>query len=100
MAQRHSGGKILKIILSTSLVAWAAVIGLRAFLEIIYFDFPRNPDPSTARIVPYVVKNVVVYITEGQNDLLHWLRYGFYVFGVLILISFLLNLNWPWTPRR
>ena len=40
----------------------------RVVLELIYFDSPRQPDPATGRTVPFLVKNIVVYITENLSD--------------------------------
>jgi hypothetical protein len=87
-------GKIIKIILKGSLVIWGAALGLRAALEMIYFDYPRQPNPAMGRTVPYMIKNIVVYITGNQNDVLYWLRWCFYPFGVLLVISAILNEIW------
>ena len=73
----------------------AAAIGLRALLELLYFDSPRQPDPLTGRIVPYVVKNIIIYITENLSDLLYWLQWSFYFFGALIVITVILDQIWP-----
>ena len=61
------------IVLKGSLVIWGAAMGLRAALEMIYFDYPRQPDPAMGRTVPYMVKNTIIYMTENQNDVLYWL---------------------------
>jgi hypothetical protein len=61
----------------------------------IYFDYPRNPDPATGRTVPYVVKNVIIYITENLSDVLYWLQWSFYFFGAVAVVSVILNEIWP-----
>jgi hypothetical protein len=87
--------KLRKIILSGALLLCAASIGLRALLELLYFDSPRQADPLSGRTGPYVVKNVVIYITENLSDVLYWLRWSFYFFGALIVISVILDQIWP-----
>jgi hypothetical protein len=87
--------KLRKIILSGALSLCATSIGLRALLELLYFDSPRQPNPQSGRTVPYVVKNVVRYITENLSDVLYWLQWSFYFFGALIVISVILDHIWP-----
>jgi hypothetical protein len=84
-----------KVILSGALLLCATAIGLRALLELLYFDSPRRPDPLSGRTVPYVVKNVVVYITENLSEILYWLQWGFYFFGTVIVVIVVLNQIWP-----
>jgi hypothetical protein len=93
-------GKIIKIVLKGTLLIWGAAMGLRAALEMIYFDYPRQPDPAMGRTVPYVVKNIVVYITENQNDVLYCLRWCFYPFGILLVISVILNEIWSQKSKK
>lgn len=73
----------------------AATIGLRGGLELLYFDSPRQPDPATGRMVPYVVKNIVIYITENLSDVFYWLQWSFYFSGAVIVVSVILNMIWP-----
>jgi hypothetical protein len=87
--------KIRKNVLNGAVLLCAATIGLRAVLEMIYFDNPRRPDPATSRTVPYVVKNVTIYITENLGDVLFWLQWSFYFFGAVVVVSVILDLAWP-----
>jgi hypothetical protein len=87
--------KLRKVILNGALLLFAAAIGLRSFLELLYFDSPRQPDPLSGRTVPYVVKNVVIYITPNLSDLFYWLQCSFYLFGAVIVVSVVLNQIWP-----
>jgi hypothetical protein len=87
--------KARKIILDAALVLLAAAIGLRAILELFYFDSPRQPDVQSGRTVPYVVKNVVIYVTQNLSEVLYWLQYSFYAFGAVIIVSVVLNQIWP-----
>lgn len=84
--------KLRKIVLTGAVLLCAVTTALRALLEIIYFDSPRQPDPTTGRIVPYVVKNVTIYITENLGDVFFWLQWSFYFFGVIVVVSVVLDL--------
>jgi hypothetical protein len=84
--------KIRRIILNGAGLLLAAAIGLRAVLELIYFDNPRRPDPATGRTVPYVVKNVTIYVTENLGDVFFWLQWSFYFLGAVVVVSAILNL--------
>jgi hypothetical protein len=90
-------GKIRKIVLNGAGLLLAATIGLRVGLELFYFGSPRQPDPATGRIVPYVVKNIVTYITENLSDVFYWLHWTFYFSGAVIVVSVVLNAVWPST---
>jgi len=92
--------QVRKVTLSGALLLFAAAIGVRALLELLYFDSPRQPDPATGRTVPYVVKNVVIYVTQNLSDLLHWLQCSFYVFGAVIVICVILDQIWPLESRN
>jgi hypothetical protein len=92
--------KIKKNVLNGAVLLCAVTIGLRAVLEMIYFDYPRRPDPATGRTVPYVVKNVTIYITENLGDVLYWLQWSFYFFGAVVVISVILDLVSPSRPNK
>jgi hypothetical protein len=92
--------KIVHVALRGAGLLCALTIGLRAVLELFYFDSPRQPDPATGRTVPYVVKNVIIYVTENLNDVFHWLQWGSYFFGAVILVSGVLSMIWPIEPKK
>ena len=81
--------------MSGAVLLLAAAIGSRVVLELFYFDSPRRPDPATGRVVPYVVKNIVIYITENLSDVFHWLQWIFYLSGAVIVVSVILDIIWP-----
>jgi hypothetical protein len=87
--------KIRKNLLIGAGLLLAATIGLRAGLELFYFDSPRQPDPATGRMVPYAVKNIVIYITENLSDVFYWLHWSFYFSGAVIVVGVILNIIWP-----
>jgi hypothetical protein len=76
-------------------VAWVGALGFQTLLDNTYVNYPRVPDAEIGRTVPYEVKRVVVYITEGQSAVLDWLRWVEIGSGALILISVVLNQKWP-----
>ena len=92
--------KIRKNVLNGAVLLCAVTIGLRAVLEMIYFDYPRRPDPTTGRTIPYVVKNVTIYITENLDDVLFWLQWSFYFFGAVVVVSVILDLVWPLRSKK
>jgi hypothetical protein len=92
--------KTRKAILNGAVLLCALTTVLRAVLEMIYFDYPRRPDPATGRTVPHEVKNVIIYITESLSDVLSWLQWSFYFFGALLVISVILDLIWPVESKR
>jgi hypothetical protein len=69
-----------------------AALGLRSILELIYFDNPRQPDPGTGRTVPYLVKNVVIYITDDLGSVLYLLQWVFSLFGAIVVVSVILEM--------
>jgi hypothetical protein len=87
--------KIRKAVRNGALLLCVAALGLRSILELIYFDNPRQPDPATGRTAPYLVKNAVIYITDDLSAVLHWLQWGFTLFGAIVVISVILELIWP-----
>jgi hypothetical protein len=68
--------KIRRIILNGAGLLLAAAIGLRAVLELIYFDNPRRP----------------IYVTENLGDVFFWLQWSFYFLGAVVVVSAILNL--------
>ena len=83
-------------IFAAAAVAWVAAIVTNGILDNSFVvNAPRTPDPSTMRTVPYVVKRVVVYISEDQLELMSWLRWIQVLSGGGILVNLLLNLKWP-----
>jgi hypothetical protein len=87
--------KIRKAALSGALLLLGATIGLRAVLELFYFDSPRRPDPATGRTVPYAVKTIIIYITQNLSDVFYWLQWGFAFSGAVIVLSVALDVIWP-----
>jgi hypothetical protein len=87
--------RLRKVVLIGAALAWTAAMGSSIVLDITYFNYPRITNPEISRIVPYEVKNVVVYITEGQSETLYWIRWIEITSGVLIFIGLILNQKWP-----
>jgi hypothetical protein len=51
----------------------------------------RIPDPYLGKIVPYHVKNIVVYITKEQWNFAYWLRVFEFATGSIALSSALVE---------
>lgn len=89
------GASLIKkknLFLNGAILLCALTIGLRAVLELIYFDSPRQPNSETGQIVPYVVKNVTIYITKNLDDVFFWLQWSFYFLGAMVVVSAIVNL--------
>ena len=52
-------------------------------LENTYVTYPRLPDPSMGRIVPYEVKGIVVFIDENQRLMVTCLKWTQIVGAIL-----------------
>jgi hypothetical protein len=87
------------IFAGAAVVCFAATV-LNGFLDNSFVaSAPRAPDPLTMKPVPYVVKRVLVYVSEDQRELISWLRWIEVVSGGVILANVLLNLKWPISSR-
>jgi hypothetical protein len=86
--------KLRKFVLNGAVLLCGMTTALRAALEMFYFDSPRHPDPATSQIVPYVVRNATIYITEHLADVFSWLHWSFYFFGAVVVLSVVLDLVW------
>jgi hypothetical protein len=79
---------------------WTAIIAALLFvptflyfmlLEGIYFDQrPRESHPQNGQIMPYVVKNTTVYITDSEANTSTWLyRFDMGMLGILAVCGIL-----------
>jgi hypothetical protein len=93
--------RIRKAIYAAAAVTWVAAVVVKGLLDNSYvIGAPRAPDPATMRIVPYVVKRVVVYLSEEQMQVLSLLKWAQIFSGVSILVNFLLSLKWPMSSKE
>ena len=68
---------IKKIIGLTAALILVAAWFYSGFLENSYVYYPRSPNLGEGLIVPFIVKGIVVYITERQRaflSLLEWIQ--------------------------
>jgi hypothetical protein len=80
---------IKKIIGVTAALILVAAWFYSGFLENSYVYYPRSPSPREGLIVPFVVKGIVVYITERQRTFLSWLQWieiGSAAIAVLVIV--------------
>ena len=85
--------RVRRFVLAGGALAWLTAFVLSGVLESTYVAYPREPDPTNSLTVPCEVKGIVVYITEGQNTHLRWLRWTKLGAGAVILLSLLGNLK-------
>jgi hypothetical protein len=95
------GARIIAFAFGLCLVGSFFVLG---YLDDTYVTYPRTPDPSAGRTVPYDVKTIVVYITPQQRHAVSIARgIGFFSLVVLFLITVLTwgrGLSPKWPPWR
>jgi hypothetical protein len=76
-------------------VIWAVTNVWLGMLDNSYVNYPRVANPDAGLVIPYEVKNVVVYITSDQRFLIRCLNWAELGSAPLILVSLLLNQKWP-----
>lgn len=91
--------RIRKAVIIIFVVLLLASFGVHTVLDNEYVNYPREPDQSTGRTVPYSVKNVVVYITKSQDELIFWLTRVKILSGILVVVSIILHRKWPINPK-
>jgi hypothetical protein len=87
--------KVRRAILGVAGAVWVAALGFNAILDNAYVNYPRVPNAEIGRTIPYEVKRIVVYVTEGQATALNWLSWLQIGSGAVILISLILTQKWP-----
>jgi hypothetical protein len=92
--------RVKKIVGLSAAVALIATCFAGGILENTYVHYPRSPDPQEGKIVPHAVKGIVVYITEGQFDLLYWLWWIQIDSGVIAALVILVHRGDPFRSRE
>ena len=90
---------IKKIVGLTAALILVAAWFYSGFLENSYVNHPRSPNPAEGLIVPFVVKGIVVYITEGQRAFLDWLRWIEIGSGTIAVFVIILHGGDPFKSR-
>lgn len=94
--------KIGKIIAFAFLLVFVGSLFVIGEIENTYVSYPRAPEPSSERIVPFHTKGIVVYITKSQRDVLSFLYYiqGISISLVVCMLILsrgrVINSKWPW----
>ena len=78
------------------IVAWLA----SGLLENTYVNYPRSPNLEEGRTVPYAVKGIVVYITQGQQHLLSWLTWIEIGSGMIAALVILIHRGDPFRSKK
>jgi hypothetical protein len=82
-------------ILVAAAIALAVALVMQFSLDGLFVHFPRTSQPGEGLVVPYEVKNVVVYVTEFQSTALRALRLIEIVFGGLLVLGAFADWIWP-----
>jgi len=81
--------KLKKIIGGSAAIIFVAAWFAHGSLESTYVRYPQFPNPEEGRTVPYVVKGIVVYITQSQQSFLSrldWIEAGSAVIAALVIL--------------
>jgi hypothetical protein len=70
------------------------------FLENTYVNYPRSPNVGEGLIVPFVVKGIVVYISERQRLFLSWLEWIEIGSGGIAVLVILIHGGDPFKTRN
>ncbi|MHB8456008.1 MAG: hypothetical protein ACYDDO_15280 [Acidiferrobacterales bacterium] len=63
-----------------------------------YMELPRQANPTAGRIIPYVIKNRVVFLTKQEKDwliVLYWGRAALFAIGIALYLK-----DHPFTPLQ
>ena len=91
---------IKKIVGVTAALILVAAWFYSGFLENSYVYYPRSPNPGEGLIVPFVVKGIVVYITERQRAFLSWLQWIEIGSGAIAVLVIIIHGGDPFKSRR
>jgi hypothetical protein len=92
--------KVKKIVGVSAAVVLIVATFAGGILENTYVNYPRSPNPQEGRTVPYAVKGIIVYITEGQLDLLSWLRWIQIASGAIAALVILIHRGDPFRSKE
>jgi hypothetical protein len=92
----ETSNKSLSKKLKRGFLVSAFLVGLLALstlyvTENTYVTYPRVPNPSLGRVVPYDVKGITVYVTESQRETVLWATRILDVSIALVLLGLVLN---------
>jgi hypothetical protein len=65
--------KIKKVVSLSAALVFVAAWFVYGNLQNSYIGYPHEPARESGRVIPYLVKSGVVYITEDQSNFLHLL---------------------------
>jgi hypothetical protein len=83
--------KIKKTVLTTAAVVLTVAWFTSGFLENLYVNYPRSPNPQDGRTVTHAVKGIIVYITKSQQELLSWLTWIEIGSGMVVVLLVLID---------
>jgi ABC-type phosphate transport system permease subunit len=91
---------IKKIVGITAALIFVAAWWYSGFLENTFVYYPKSPNAEEDMIVPFIVKGIVVYITEKQRAFLSWLEWIRIVFGGIAVLVILMHGGDPFKRRN
>ena len=92
--------KLKKVIAITAAIVFIVTSFVHGILANTYVNYPRYPNPGAGKIVPYVVKGIIVYITQVQQNFLTWLMWIEIASGIVAALVILIHGGDPFKPKR
>lgn len=98
--------RISRLLAFVSLITFLVSISSLSWLDNRYVVYGQAPDPSSQRVVPYQVKDVVVYLREDQRRTLVILSVSevasMVIFTLIVVLSGgrAVTSKWPWRRNR
>lgn len=88
-----------KIVAVAAAIVFIAAWFTHGILDNTYVNYPRIPNKEEGRTVPYAVKGIVVYISEGQQVLLSWLTRIEIASGIVLAFVIILHRGDPFRSK-
>jgi hypothetical protein len=96
---RLSSLQVKKLVGASAAILFVAAAFGFAYFDNTFVNYPRSPDSELGRSVPYAVKGIVVYITQGQRQLLTWLDWIAIVSGMVMAVVLLVHRGDPFSKK-
>ena len=91
--------KVKKIIAAVAGIVFVVTLLLFYAAENTFVGYPRIPDEVGGRTVPYAVKGIVVYVTQGEQYFVSVTTWIFIGAALVVLIVFLIHGGDPFRER-
>lgn len=92
--------RVKKIIMIIAGIIFIATLFLGTSLSNSYVNNPKIPNPKDGKIIPYAVKNIVVYVTEEQQSFLSLINWIAFSSGMAVALVMLIHKGDPFRSKK